>query len=254
MIEVNGTQISEDAILAEMQYHPAESQRAAMIKAAESMIISELLKQRAQNVGLKVDEENATDEDFVEQLIDKEVAMPEVKEEECLQYYSANKEKFCSAPLLAARHILIEADPEDLLARDQAKQKADLILDRLKHNVELFEEMASEYSACPSAKTGGQLGQIGPGQTVPEFERQLFACEQGLVGAPIESRYGYHVVMIDMKVDGEQLPFEAVQKKIAEYLSEKVERKAIAQYIETLIADAEIDGFDFSVSSSPLMQ
>jgi peptidyl-prolyl cis-trans isomerase C len=45
-----------------------------------------------------------------------------------------------------------------------------------------------------------------------------------------------------------------VKERIADYMNEKVRRKAIAQYIHTLISDAEIEGFDFSVSDSPLMQ
>jgi peptidyl-prolyl cis-trans isomerase C len=45
-----------------------------------------------------------------------------------------------------------------------------------------------------------------------------------------------------------------VKQRISDYLNERVRRKAIAQYIETLIAKADIDGFDFSVSDSPLVQ
>jgi len=45
-----------------------------------------------------------------------------------------------------------------------------------------------------------------------------------------------------------------VKSRIEDYLNKKVERKAIAQYIQLLIADADIEGFDFNVSSSPLVQ
>jgi peptidyl-prolyl cis-trans isomerase C len=71
---------------------------------------------------------------------------------------------------------------------------------------------------------------------------------------PVESRYGYHIVYIARKVPGQLLPFSAVEQKIADYLNEKVRRKAVAQYIHTLIVDAEIDGYDFNLSASPLMQ
>ena len=101
---------------------------------------------------------------------------------------------------------------------------------------------------------GGQLGQLSKGQTVPEFERQLSNCKRGLAQSPIESRYGVHVVVLDQHVEGKQLPFDMVKTRIADYLNEKVRRKAIAQYIHTLISQATIDGFDFKVSESPLMQ
>jgi peptidyl-prolyl cis-trans isomerase C len=71
---------------------------------------------------------------------------------------------------------------------------------------------------------------------------------------PVATRYGLHVVFIDHKVEGKALPYEAVREDIEQYLNEKVRRKAIAQYIQTLIADAEITGYDFDVSGSPLLQ
>jgi peptidyl-prolyl cis-trans isomerase C len=104
------------------------------------------------------------------------------------------------------------------------------------------------------AETGGSLGQIGKGQTVPEFERQLFNLPEGLASAPIESRYGIHIVLIAHREEGRQLPFDMAHARIRDYLNEKVRRKAIAQYIEALINDARIEGFSFEVSGSPLMQ
>lgn len=89
---------------------------------------------------------------------------------------------------------------------------------------------------------------------MPEFERQIFKAQPGLMPYPVESRFGLHVVDVLRKVEGELLPYEAVEIKINDYLNEKVRRKAIAQYIETLISAAAIEGYDFQVSSSPLMQ
>ncbi len=87
-----------------------------------------------------------------------------------------------------------------------------------------------------------------------EFERQVFAAEQGLMMRPVESRYGFHVVDVVRTVEGSQLPFDMVQEKIAGYLQEKVKRKATAQYIGQLLAAAKIEGYQFDVTASPLMQ
>lgn len=253
MIRVNNTEIPESAILAEMQYHEAENQRAALIKASESLIISELVKSRAADLGITLSE-GAGEADALEQLLEKEVPMPAATEEDCRRYYEANLDKFQTTPLLAVRHILLAADPEDDDARIKAADKAIELLAILSADIKQFEKIAADVSSCPSAKLGGNLGQITKGQTVPEFERQLFNLGLGLARRPIESRYGLHLVLVDHRVEGRQLPFETVQERIAEYLNEKVKRKSIAQYIETLISNAEIDGFDFSVSDSPLMQ
>jgi len=255
MIRVNDTHFDEGAILQEMQYHPAENQRNAMIKASESLIISELIKQRAKALGIKAAVESEDDDDtFSAQLFDREVDMPGASEQDCRLYFDNNREKFCSSPLLAVRHILLAVNSEDELARIEAEDKAKLIIRQLCQDPNQFSVLASLHSDCPSKKTEGQLGQISKGQTVPEFERQLFNCELGLVLQSLPSRYGVHIVFIDQRVEGRPLEFVMVKERISDYLNERVRRKAIAQYIETLIAKADIDGFDFSVSDSPLVQ
>ncbi|WP_091341067.1 peptidylprolyl isomerase [Alkalimonas amylolytica] len=255
MIQVNQTQISEQAILAEMQYHPAESQRDAMLKAAESLVIAELLRQRAKQLGLDVaaNQSSTSEHDYLEQLIEREVSIPTASQQECEHYYQQNPQRFTSSPLMEVRHILLAAPPDSDQERVHAKALAEELLLQLQQG-QSFAELATKFSACPSNQTGGSLGQISKGQTVPEFERQLFAAEAGLLPAPLESRYGFHVVYIQQKIAGQQLPFAAVQQKIADYLNEKVRRKAIAQYIHTLVVQATIEGYDFNLSESPLMQ
>lgn len=254
-IYVNGTVISGDKISAEMQYHPAETQREAMLKAAESLIIGELLRQRATELGLTVsaDTVEASDEDFIEALIAADVSLPQASDAECAQYYHARPQRFMNSALLEVRHILLGCAPDDEEGRIFNKEKAAVLIDALRGG-ENFAVLAREESACPSKEVGGNLGQISKGQTVAEFERQVFAAEPGLLPRAIESRYGFHVVFIERKAPGAQLPYELVKERIAEYLNEKVRTKAIAQYIQTLIAAADIEGYDFGVSSSPLMQ
>lgn len=241
MIQVNGVNINETDIGQEMQYHGAESQRESMIKASESLIISELIKQEALASGLKIDPKGT----YADTLIEMKVDFPKATEPECETYYQQNQQQFVTPPLLNVRHILIAASPDDETARSLAREQAEELLSQLRESPEVFSDLAQHHSMCPSSEVGGNLGQISRGQTVPEFERQLFICQQGLVQAPIESRYGVHVVEIQRREDGQQLPYEAVSDRISNYLNEKVRNKAIAQYISTLIDKANIEGFDF---------
>ena len=64
-------------------------------------------------------------------------------------------------------------------------------------------------------------------------------AEEGLIPFAIESRYGFHVVMVDRRIEGVALPFEYVKDRIVGYLNEKVQRKATAQYIQILIQRQE---------------
>lgn len=259
MIRVNNTEFDETAIIKEMQYHTAETHTEAKNKASEALIIGELLKQRALDLALddqsvRAESGDEKEEGFLEALLALEVEFPEANEHDCRQYFNANPKKFMTTPLVEAKHILLEAAPDDANARSEAIELAEQLIKRLTDDPNAFSSLATLHSKCPSAKTGGQLGQLGKGQTVPEFERQLFNCAAGLASAPLESRYGVHIVYIDRLVEGKVLPYEMVKERIGDYLNEKVRRKAIAQYVHTLISEADIDGFDFAVSDSPLMQ
>lgn len=260
-ITVNGTTIPASAIDTEVQYHPAESRREAMTKAAESLIIAEVVKQRIMTLGLSDAEATTVDteadnesEHNIDTLLQQEVATPAATEEECLRYYEANQQKFQTAPLIEAKHILLAADPEDINARSQAKTLAENLVEQLTTDPGQFKSLAQQFSACPSKDVGGSLGQISHGQTVPEFQRQLFAASSGLMKTPVETRYGFHIVFIERKIDGKQLPYEQVKDRVAEYLNEKVQRKAIAQYLHNLIAEADIQGYAFDIEPSSLMQ
>lgn len=255
MIQVNRTEIPEKVIMEEMQYHPAENREEAMAKAAEALVIGELFKQRAKDLGIDVldDTADGSSDDFIETLIEREVDRPKADEQACRQYFEQNPERFKTSPIVEARHILLAAAPDDDLERVNAKRMAEQLIEELKQGHD-FAQLARQHSACPSKETDGNLGQLSRGQTVPEFERQLFTAELGVMKYPVESRYGFHVVSVDHKIDGKELPYEVVQDKVAEYLEEKVHRKAVSQYIQALANEADIKGFDFVSTGSPLLQ
>ena len=120
---------------------------------------------------------------------------------------------------------------------------------------ERFSELARARSACPSAAQGGNLGQITRGQTVPEFETFLFNLEPGQIcPVPVKTRFGYHVLRLDRRIEGRQLPFEVVRDRIAEYLREHVWRRAVSQYLQLLVGQAEIRGIELNGASTPLVQ
>lgn len=252
MITVNARTISERDVLGEMQYHPADSQQAAMRKAAECLIIGELLRQRAAQLSLH--DEAASQDDQLDKLLGIEVQVPEAGEAECRRYFENNRARFVSSPLVAVRHILLLAPPDDARARHEALAIAENLIATLKRGPDAFFELAAAHSRCESAKAGGSLGQLSKGQTVAEFERQVFGAPPGLIGNPVETRYGVHVVRVDHREEGRALPYELVRERVAHYLNEKVRRKAIAHYLQYLISQADIRGYDFGLSPSPLMQ
>lgn len=252
-ISVNGCLIEEREIARETQYHASGSLDEARRKAATALVVRELLVQRAQRLGI---EQGCKDtESLIEALIDREVSVPKADAAACRRYYEVNAKRFRSADLVEARHILLPAVPDDAAASGAARAKAQGIIDLLKEHPERFGDLARELSACPSAKQGGNLGQLSRGSTAPEVETFLFELEQGqLCPVPVRSRYGFHVLIVDRRIEGRLLPFEAVHEKIAKYLEDRVWRRAVRQYLELLIGSAEIKGIDLKGSVSPLVQ
>jgi len=252
-IAVNGKIITEREIARETQYHPAADLEEARRKAAEALVVRELLLQQAGR--LAVDTEDRTDDALIGTLIAREVKTPRADEETCRRYYQGHLVQFRSPDLVEARHILFVAKPDDDEALASARSKAENAIELLKQRPDRFAELARELSACPSAKQGGSLGQVTRGSTVPEIDTFLFELEPGqLCPVPIRSRYGFHVLQVQQRVEGKTLPFEAVQTKISAYLEERVWRKAVHQYIRILVGAAKISGIELKGYSSPLIQ
>ena len=187
------------------------------------------------------------EEASVRALVDREVHTPSADRAICRRYYEKNRQQFRSADIYEAAHILFAASKADAEAYAQAHAAAEAALALLRDRPERFAELAAANSACSSASQGGNLGQITADQTTPEFEQALFALEPGSIAPePVATRYGFHIIRLDRKHEGRELPFELVADRIAEYLQESVQRRALAQYIARLATAAKIEGVDLA--------
>ncbi|HEU5274546.1 MAG TPA: peptidylprolyl isomerase, partial [Xanthobacteraceae bacterium] len=102
---------------------------------------------------------------------------------------------------------------------------------------------------------GGNLGQIGRGDTVPEFEKAIFRLgPTGLLRELVKTRHGFHIVAVDQRIPGQRLPFDMVRDDIADRLRTMVEEKALRQYISVLAGQADIQGADLNGTAIPLVQ
>ena len=255
IVRVNGVEVTSTAIAQEMQYHPADSQREVVFLAAQALVLQELLKQRAAEINLAVEIRDAEtlEEATVRCLLEHEISTPEIGDAELETFYSSNPRSFTTPPLVSAKHILIAADPEDDLERSTQREIALNIIEQLQAGAN-FTAMAMAHSACPSKEQHGSLGQLSKGQTVPEFERQLLRLSVGLAEQPIESRYGYHIVLVEQRVEGELVPYHMVKERIAAQLSQRVWQKSVTQYLQMLVGEATIEGITLQGAASPLVQ
>ncbi|WP_449430261.1 peptidylprolyl isomerase [Pseudomonas putida] len=245
-ITVNGVCLAGEAIARELQYHPAPSREEVIFLACQALVVRELLRQRIAELGLQAEctESESEEEALTRVLIEQELALPGADDDICRHYFERNRERYATAPLLAARHILLPCAAEDAEARSQARELCAALVAQLAQDASCFAELAQIHSACPSKEQGGALGQVSQGQTVPEFERQLLRLPTGLAMQPLESRYGVHLVWVDQRIEGRALPFEVVHEAIRAELDQRAWQVAVAHYLATLIAQADIRGID----------
>ena len=85
--------------------------------------------------------------------------------------------------MIEAKHILVKQlyEAEDLLRKLKAGEK--------------FEDLAREYSLCPSSKSGGNLGPFSRGDMVPEFEEAAFSLKTGEVSGAVRTQFGVHLIL-----------------------------------------------------------
>lgn len=249
IVSVNGIEIPEAAIAAEMAEYTTEDRVKAWQQAATALVLRELLLQQANEEAIEGD-----DTEKVETLLSRHIEVPVAEEQYCRRFFEENPGRFRSPDLLEARHILLAAAPDDGEAREQARYEANRLIEELQADAAKFEEYAQTYSACSSREQGGRLGQLSKGATVPEFEGPVFALAPGLASHPIETRYGLHVVWVDHKIEGEPLPYEHVKDAIARYLEDSAFRRSVSQFIQLLAGRARIIGVDIKAADSPLLQ
>ncbi|HJO37798.1 MAG TPA: peptidylprolyl isomerase [Vicinamibacterales bacterium] len=87
-------------------------------------------------------------------------------------------------PSARARHILVKTEDACTALKTEIEGGAD------------FAAVAKQHSQCPSGQEGGDLGEFGPGQMVPEFDQVVFNEEVGKAHGPIKTQFGFHLVEI----------------------------------------------------------
>jgi peptidyl-prolyl cis-trans isomerase C len=228
---------------------------AAEGEALEFAAARELLRQRAVVGGLLDPDENdeAVIADAIEELLSQQVTTPEPTEDELRRYYDAHPREFSSPDLVNARHILFQVTKA--VSVPQIRARAEETLNILLKAPERFAELAKELSNCPSGENGGILGQLGRGDTVPEFEKVLFSPGRtGVSRDLVKTRFGFHIIAIDQRLPGKLLPFELARDSIAERLKARVEERAVRQYVNVLAGGAVVEGVDLGAAATPLVQ
>lgn len=147
-----------------------------------------------------------------------------VTEKDARDYYEANKDKFMAEESVNASHILV--DSEELALE---------ILGKINAGEISFEDAAMEHSSCPSKAQGGNLGDFGRGQMVPEFDKAVFEMEVGTVSAaPVKTQFGYHLIKLNSKKEASVMAYSDIAEDIKRALTAEKQRAAFDSKVNQL--------------------
>lgn len=251
---VNGETVPHTLVAAEAQNHSAPKGKPGIAwrKAANAVAMRTLLLQEAQRRGLSsVPQEvgpgrsETEEEALIRGLLEIAVTVDAPGEEAVRSEWERDPSRFRAPPLWEVSHILVACDSSDEVEREATRTLAQSLMSNALKDSRGFARVAREQSDCGSSTAGGVLGQLGPGDTVPEFEVALRSLQEGEVSAePVLTRHGWHLIRMDAKAEGAVLPFDAVQQKISEALEKAAWTKAAKNFVDDLVSAAEISGVD----------
>jgi peptidyl-prolyl cis-trans isomerase C len=201
--------IAETEFANELAQVPEEERRSVLIDAVVNV---KLLAQAARDEGLDQGEEFQQLLEFrTEQVLRNEyiekIIQPSLTEEDLQQgYQELVVGQHEPQEEVHARHILVETEEE-----------AQRIIDQLNEGAS-FAELATQ-SLDQTGQNGGDLGFFGRGQMVPPFEEAAFALEPGaFTQAPVQSEFGWHVILVEEKRMSEPPPFADLEQQLRDYL------------------------------------
>ena len=200
---------------------PAEVKKQLVEQAIERV----LLIQEAKKSGIEKETEykdllvKLKNDLALELWMKKEFENIKVDPKEIKSFYESNKDKFAQPPKVQANHILVKTEDEaKKIIEELGKTKGDV---KAK-----FEELAKSKSTGPSGANGGNLGWFDAKQMVKPFADAAFALNpKSYTKTPVKTQFGYHVIYVSDKKEGQNAPLEQVSGNIEQNLKMQIFQK-----------------------------
>ena len=231
---VNGEEILESEVRATQEGLP-QQYRQLPFEMLKPMLVDREINQRllmlaGQDAGLADDEEVKNQLAALERRLVAETYLERaIAEKGTDDAIKAHYDEFIKTnepePQVHARHILLENEDDAKAGIAELDDGAD------------FVELAKEQSTGPSGPNGGDLGFFNKGDMVAPFAEAAFAMEPGTYSKePVQTQFGWHVILVEEKKDGAQPTLEEIRKQ----MEAEVTQQAVQDLIEELRSDAEV--------------
>jgi peptidyl-prolyl cis-trans isomerase C len=148
------------------------------------------------------------------------------------EMYKVNSAKYTEPATVTASHVLVNLDHR---SKEEALKRAEEV-HKLALEGKPFEDLVTQYSDDPSSKqNNGNLGAFGSGAMVKPFEEAAFALEKpGDISAPVETKFGFHIIRLGSKNPGRVKTYEEVRTSIMANLKAEFVSGVRAEYTKKI--------------------
>lgn len=166
-------------------------------------------------------------------------------DDEVNKFYEKNIQMFFVPDQIRISQILVknsQTDSKD--GADKAKKKIEEAYQKIKKGAD-FANIAKEYSECPSAPKGGDLGynikekDYIPNSKIPflpkSMENIAFGLKKGDVSNVFEDESGFHIIKVTDKIDARQSPISEVKNDIIDTIKEERRVKLFTDWSQEAI-------------------
>lgn len=159
-----------------------------------------------------------------------------VSDREIEAYYESHIEEFTAAETVTVREIVLLADSDE--QKQARRAEADQIVERARGG-EDFAELAQTLSDAGTKGDGGLLESLKRGDLSAQLEEVAFGIVEGEISAPIETPYGYHILMVEERGGGNQTDLDDVRERLRTLLEDKKYNEALIRYRNKSRAESE---------------
>jgi peptidyl-prolyl cis-trans isomerase SurA len=221
----------------------AEIEAAIQDVQKQNKLTREQLIQALQLEGMSIDayRENLAKQILRFKLLGREVqSKVEVTKQEIRDYFRAHIDEFREPPYvrLARLTFPLPAKPSAVQI-ETARGKANEALARLRKGEDFYSVLLA--STADQSAEGGDLGTFKAGELTAAFEKAVQGLKEGEVSAVIETQDGFHILRVEERSSGNIRQFDSVQGEIQKAIADQKTEVRFKEWTQNLRKSAYID-------------
>jgi peptidyl-prolyl cis-trans isomerase C len=179
----------------------------------------------------------------IRRLVQREItSQVTVSDEEVHARYAARPDLFLRPEAVRVRHILVKVAPGAGEAdRKKALRQAEMLLARARRKGADFAALARQHSQDDSAASGGDLGFVERGGTVPPFEQAAFSLRPGELSGVVQTLFGYHVIKAEERRAAEPIPEAEVREHLRQEIAAEKAKQGLQERVAALRRAARVE-------------